>query len=682
MSTLGQSILTFRSNAQIVKDEAAEAERQEALKAQSRPEVIGLSAYVDKCWSEAYLAKENGIRQRLDAAMLARQGQYSPEKLAELKATNQAETYIRVTATKCRIASGWLKDVYLGESDRPWTLAPTPIPDLPLEVESLAEMLLMSQIEEELNLGLLPDALQQAARFGELKDKLTELVKEEAEARARRAEDKIDDQLMEGGFVDQFRKFIDDFVLFPAAILKGPIIRRRPKRAYERDMNTGAMTLVATEDFTYEVERVSPYDIYPSPNAENTQDGYLFEHMRMRPVDLEAFRDVPGYNRAAIDEVLLNPGGFRNWTFDSVSTTKNAAEGRIGLGSTTAEGLVDVLEFHGWVGGKLLREWGATWVEDEAKQYNVCMWKCGHLILKAQKNTDVIGRRPYWKCSYEEIPGAFWGNGLADILTDTQQICNAAIRSLVSNMGMASGPQVMVDTAFLPPGEKLTSLTPWKVWKMHSTGLQGTQKLMDFFQPNSNANELIQVFTHFYNLADDVASLPRYMGGASTTASRTASGLSMLMDAGGKGMKQAAMNIDSALTGIIEGYYDLNQTYEPDPESAGDLKVMARGATRLMQKAQLAQRRNEMLMTTANPFDMEIMGRDGRAYLLREQARSLEMNPDKLVPTVSDLRAKDAMQQMAQQMMPQMGAPGQMPAPDEGATLEDGRPVDNLFPGG
>lgn len=643
---------------------------------QNKPEILGLAAHVRRCWSEAYLAKESGVRPRLDAAMYARQGTYSPQKLQEIKSTGQPDIYVRVTATKCRIASGWLKDIYLGDTQNPWTLEATPIPDLPLQVEGLADMLIDQQLRQQIEMGMTPNPIEQMLQFGELKDKLANLVKEEADARAQRAQLKIQDQLQEGNFDLEFPKFIDDFVLFPAAILKGPIIRKRPTRVYETDPATGRKVMAVRDEFVYDVERVSPYDAYPSPNATSIQDGYFIEHMRMEPHMLEGFQDVPGYNKAAIQEVLNNPGGFRNWTFDAISSAKAEAEGRTTALSSTAEGLLDIIEFHGWVGGKLLREWGATWVEEDSKQYNVCVWQCGHLVLKAQKNYNPLGLRPYYKASFEDIPGAFWGNGLHELTEDPQMVCNAAIRALGANMAMSSGPQVVVDTAHLAPGEVITTMTPWRVWKMKSTGMQGQNRLIDFFQPQSNANELLAVFQKFYDLADDVASIPRYMGGASTTASRTSSGLAMLMDAGGKALKQAAMNIDvGVLSGLIEQYYDLNQQYDPDPDSQGDLRIVARGAGRLMQKAQIAMRRNEFMAATANQFDMSIMQPEGRAYLLREQAESLEMNPDKLVPAVNGLLAQQQMQAMMQG-----GGMGTPPAPQEGQVLEDGTPVTNLFP--
>jgi hypothetical protein len=90
-----------------------------------------------------------------------------------------------------------------------------------------------------------------------------------------------------------------------------------------------------------------------------------------------------------------------------------------------------------------------------------------------------------------------------------------------------------------------------------------------------------------------------------------------------------------------------------------------------------------------NPVDMQIIGIEGRAQVLRESAKSLDLNVDKVVPSESVMRAKSqaAQQQAAaqQQMQPQGGQPqeGQPQGgqPQNGQELLSGAPVtDNFSP--
>jgi hypothetical protein len=90
-------------------------------------------------------------------------------------------------------------------------------------------------------------------------------------------------------------------------------------------------------------------------------------------------------------------------------------------------------------------------------------------------------------------------------------------------------------------------------------------------------------------------------------------------------------------------------------------------------------RRNEFLAATANPIDMQIVGVEGRQAILRETAKNLDMDVDKVVPPLSVLQKKLAAAQMMQ--MQQQGSPPSAPASGGGQQLQNGAPVtDNFSP--
>jgi hypothetical protein len=118
--------------------------------------------------------------------------------------------------------------------------------------------------------------------------------------------------------------------------------------------------------------------------------------------------------------------------------------------------------------------------------------------------------------------------------------------------------------------------------------------------------------------------------------------------------------------------------FDPDPYIKGDFKVVAKGAIGLLHKETLQMRRNEFLMATANPIDSQITGIEGRAYMLRESARGLQMDTSKIVPDQNTFeeqkiqaRAQIMAQEMVQQLLAQMqqqqggGQPPMLQAPQE-----------------
>jgi RNase P/RNase MRP subunit p29 len=100
--------------------------------------------------------------------------------------------------------------------------------------------------------------------------------------------------------------------------------------------------------------------------------------------------------------------------------------------------------------------------------------------------------------------------------------------------------------------------------------------------------------------------------------------------------------------------------------------IVAKGASNLVAREAAQVRRTEFLATTANPVDMQIMGIEGRAAVLRETAKTLQMDTDKVVPDIDTLRQKLAIKEtMAAQAG--AGAPGAGSSPAEGG-LQGGTP--------
>ena len=654
----------------------AEQERKASELAQAQPLIKSIAAHVRNCWTEARKAKEQTVEPRMFKAVRARRGEYDPDVLTKIRENGGSEIYMMLTSNKCRAAASWLRDVLLGQgSDKPWTIRPTPTPTLsPDIVEEMRQHAIqqMAQVIQITGQALPPTQLRKF--LNELREEYMHNVMEEAKFKVKQMENKMEDQLIEGGFITAFDAFIDDITTFPCAFLKGPIVRRKPTMKWNQNAQAGYQ-LEIVDDLVLEWERVDPFMIYPSPASTGINDGYLIERHKLRQTDLEEMIGVEGYDDEAIRQVIeaYGRGGLQEWLI--VDSTKAQAEGR----STTAvmqnsEHLIDAIQFWGMVSGQMLRDWGLsdTEVPDIAKQYPCEAWLIGPYVIKASLNYHPMGQKPYYKASYEGIPGTFWGNSTYDLIKDCQDMCNSATRALANNMGIASGPQVYINVDRVPQGEDITQMYPWKIHQVTSDPMGSSAAPIGFFQPNSNAQELMAVYEKFSILADEYSGIPRYMTGSSPTggAGRTASGMSMLMGNANKSMKQVVANIDnSVMTPLLERLYFYNMKYSEDNELKGDVTIVARGSNSIVAKETAQVRRNEFLQATANPIDMQIMGVDGRATLLRETAKQLDVNPDDVVPPREKLRVA---QQIAQMMQA-----GQPPQPMPGPGVPAGSPVQN-----
>ena len=657
--------------AKSVADMEAEAKsRSDEL--QNQEYIQGLAAHARTRWEESRDAKQD-LEERMLQCVRQRNGEYDPDVRAEIEEQGGSDIFVQLTSVKCRAATSWLRDTLLGTgNDKPWAIEATPQPELPEEVLQSLQAQLSTEIMNVMQqTGQMPseEELRQIALS--MKDEAMNLAKEEAAERVKRMELKMEDQLLEGSWFKAFNEFIDDIVTFPFAAIKGPVKRRRKVMKWEG----GA--LVPKEEIKNEWERVDPFNLYWAPWAWDINDGYVIERHRMTREDLQSLIGVPGYNEDAIRTVLADFGTGQSGDWLWIDSAKADVEDKDISRAVHTDDLIDALQLWDSIEGKLLIEWGIDEeeIDDASMSYPCEVWLVNNIVIRAVLNYDPLARKPYYLTSYEAKPGAVDGKGVTDLCRDSQAMVNATARALANNMGISSGPQVGVNISRLPTGEDISDMHPWKIWQFQSSEYNDGSQPLQFFQPNSNANELMAVFEKFSERADEDTMIPKYMtGGHTPGASRTSSGLSMLISNAGKGIKQVISNIDqNVIIPAIERLYHDNLRYSEDPDLVGDVNINARGASSLVVKEAEAIRRNEFLQLVLNsPVAQQIVGMDGAAELLREAATNLNTNPDRIVPDRQRMTQMQQQQQVIQQLQQQLA----MMSGEMQQAGPDGQPVE------
>ncbi len=638
-------ILEIRSADQLIADEKAKAEEDN-----DQAVVQGLAGYVRACWQEARDSKENTVEPRMLSSLRQRKGEYDPDMLAQLQKQGSTPIFMLITSNKCRAGASWLREALDG---LPWSAKPTPVSDVDDQTKGAIIEAASQQVYMALMNGYRPSNAEVKEFMLAVRDQAFAKIQEAAKQRAERMTAKMKDQLIEGGFPEAMDQFIDDLVTFPAAILKGPVVRMRPQLKWV-GMKTSQPTVEVVDAFRLEWERVDPFNIYPAPDATGVDDGYLIERHKLSRADLVAMRDVEGYSAPAINAVLdeYGRGGLQDWL--TVDSQRMVVEDKGFRTMSNPSELIDALQFWGSVQGQKLLDWGMgedITVEDPLAEYHLEVWLVGRWVIKAVVNPDPLHRKPYYKTSWENVPGCFWGKSIPDLCKDTQAVCNAAARALVDNMGISSGPQVCVDVARLPAGAEISEMYPWKIWQVKDNGIgSGANPPVNFFQPGSNSQELMMIFEKFSILADEYTGIPRYMTGNANVsgAASTASGMSMLLSNAGKTIKNVVTSVDRIMQPAIERLYMYNMMYLDDPELKGDVNIVAEGAESLVRQQQQQQKLNEFFnIAVANPVVTQLIGSEGVAYLLREIVKQLGIDTDQVVPSIPVLKAKQAIQNMA-----------------------------------
>jgi hypothetical protein len=582
------------------------------------------------------------------------EGRYDPSKLAEIKKFGGSEVYSRLVAVKCRGATSLLRDVYLG-ADRPWSIAPQPDPPIPPDVRASIAQLIASEVANAQMSGqpVMPD--QARMRFVDLMRAAQQAALRNAMGQAAAASDKIHSLLETGGFYDALAEFLVDVPLFPFAVLKGPIVRMVPKLTW-----TNSQPSIQNRPQMF-WERVSPFDFYWSPGATKIADAEIIERKRWTRTDLNDLLGLPGYDQVAVRAALNDyDRGLRDW-LDAPDTEAALIVGRESP-TNNQSNIIDAIEYHGNVQGKKLLDEGVDkkMIPDPDRDYAVQTWVVGTHTLKTQLNPSPRQRHPYFVTSFEKVPGTVVGHGLPDILEDWQEAANATLRSLINNMAIASGPQVVVNTDRLSPNESADQLYPWKRWYIQDDPMSGsTREPVTFFQPASNSQELIGVYQFITGTADDISAIPRYATGESLRggAGRTASGLSMLMGNSSKVLQTVAANIDiDAMRPCLESLYDMIMLTDQTGILTGEEQIQVNGVNVALQKETEHQKQLQFLQITANPIDAPIVGKLGRARVLRAVSTNMGLPAD-IVPDDNTIEQEMKAEQQAAAMG--MGQPGQ-----------------------
>lgn len=615
-----------------------------------------------------------GWSERLLAALRAFNGVYDPNKLAEIRKFGGSEVYARIIAMKCRGASSLLRDVYLAP-DRPWGIAPPDDPEIPPEIaQSIAQLVQLEVQSLGVMGGQAPDVNQIRDRTLQLMSAARDAAKKKAGDQAKIAEDKIDEILIAGNFYKALSEFITDLPLFPFACIKGPEVRIVPTVTWQQ-----GKAVIAQQPKLF-WSRVSPFDLWWTPGVSDIEDAAVIERTRLTRADLNDLLDLPGYNSDAIRAVLdeYGSGGLAD-VWDSTDSQRAVMESRENP-QLNRSNLISCMLYSGNVQGRLLLQHGLTeeQIPDELRDYFVQAWMIGRYVIKVQLSPSPRKRHPYFITSFEKVPGTPVGNGLPDILSDIQEVANASLRALVNNLSISSGPQVVVNDDRLSPDEDGEELYPWKRWHIQSDPMGNNgSKPVDFFQPQSNAQELLGVYQNFNNLADELSAIPKYLSGqASGGAGRTASGLAMLMGNASKILQTVAANIDrDVLEPLLQGLFDMLMLTDTSGFLTGEEQIRVLGVNVAVQRETQRSRQLEFLSITANPIDSQIVGPKGRAAVLRSVAQTIGLDGAEIVPTEDQLNAMQKQQaEMAQMAMAQAGAQaqGNQPSPNGNVTQDMG----------
>lgn len=594
------------------------------------------------------------------------QGMYEPEVLARLNESGaRSKVFVGLTRTKVMAAYSRIVDLLFQHGDSYFGIEPTPIPQLdPLKAMQMREQAVM-QITAASG-GMAPELNEDliAARMSELEEEFLEAEQIIAKEAAEKMAVEIHDQLIEANAEQKLKEAILESTIFGSGAIKAGTIRIDRVQSYSRiqDPTTGqtGFALSQIEKAMPEVESVSIFDLYPDPYCTSLDDceGLFRRHVLTRS-QLRDLADRPGFDGDMI-RYLIKHNRQGNHTEEDHEKTRRRIAGINEYSESSNR--FEVIEYWGEIDGYELEEHGVDIPEgtDLSDYFSSCVWFSGGKVIKVMLNPIQGYRVPYHIFPYERSPHQFWGTGVPRMMRDSQTTMNAATRIWIDNLALSSGPMMEVNTDLLAAGEDPTDIHPWRVFLRE--GGDGSMAAVRFYQPVANANGLNQIVELFRRFADETTSLPSYTHGEQTRSlNKTATGISMLMGAANVALKSTIKNIDDfLLEPMVSALFHFNMEFGTNEKAKGDLKVISRGSTALIQKEVQSQRLLQFLSLVSNPMDAALVDRN---QLLRDIAQSLDIDPDEVIKSEERLQAEQALQNQALAGAVPGGDMAQQPAP-------------------
>jgi hypothetical protein len=337
----------------------------------------------------------------------------------------------------------------------------------------------------------------------------------------------------------------------------------------------------------------------------------------------------------------------------------------------------EVLEYWGMIDTDMLLDQEIDIPKDlqnfEELQANI--WVCNGRLLRVVLNPFKPAKIPYSAAPYELNPYSFFGVGLAENMDDTQTLMNGFMRMAVDNAVLSGNLLIEVDETNLVPGQDL-SVYPGKIFRRQG-GAPG-QAIFGTKFPNVS-NENMQLFDKARQLADESTGLPSFAHGQTGVSGvgRTASGISMLMNAASGSIKTVIKNVDDYLLKPLgEGLFRFNMQFNFDPAIKGDLEVRARGTESLMANEVRSQRLMGFLQVASNPSLAPFAKFD---YIIREIAKAMDLDPEKVTNDMREAAIQAELlkefrgQQPQEQQQPPAGANPLDPTGAGGGTIGTGQ---------
>lgn len=605
----------------------------EEARIRRKAQLDSLAAQIRSEFEDAWNDRQrSGVTARLHKCIRLSKGKYAQDMADAIKSFGGNEYYFNLLGRKGETARAWIRDTIGPENYEP-EMEPTPLPDLPDEEKQVHEAAMSAALMVHQAQGWVPSPEDEKQAKEQAAEERHSAIIAEATKRAKKMTDKIRAQYQEAGFTKAFTEFCNYFTKSCAAFLK------TEQRSVKKARWVGNQLKIVNE-VIFKDRAVDPLDMYPGPNVETTNEGYVCETVNYGVGELKALIGAEGWNGEEIRAALAEKPRPSNERFYLPDESERLVEENKTdyINEGLATGLVCCIDYWG-------PAWDETGYERDTEIHAILL---GHNVIYSRENPHPLGLRPYFHSAFEKIPGTVWGQALCEKAEPEQEAANGAARNLADNQALAAGPILVIDSATYE-GDTPEFIGPRMILKINSAKqFKPGGKPIESINIPMNSMELRENFKFFSSMIEEATGILSY--GQNNTrmfgGRHNASAMSMIFGAQGKTMRDLISNIEvDVLRPRLEYNYIWNLEYLPDDKFAdikGDCQIKAIGPLGIMSREITDMRIKEFLdMIAANEKAFMIIGPERFAEGLREYAERLRL-PSSMIPTMEEIRTRFA----------------------------------------
>lgn len=511
-------------------------------------------------------------------------GIYDPDVLRQLQA-GRSTAYPRVTRVKCISVLSRIMNLMYPGNEKNWELTASPSADLdPNEVAQAVQELIAERRADGVNT---PPSMEM----------VNAAVQRLADKRAAELSKLIDDQLQELGgdqtldVIALDRKVCQSGIMYGAGYLEGPYVREEQTVGWvstETGFEPQTRTIRKPQ-----FEFSSVWDTYPDLSARSLPgEGYFLRKVLGRRA-LRELADRPDFFGDEIKKYIREtPGGnYQPKEFETeLRTLGTRAE--VNDMKRDPQGKYEVLVWKGPVSAQQLEELGADVPEDRKGEHiDAEVWMVGGNVIKAVINQWValgIHVKTLHCFIFDEDDTGPIGNGLPNVMRDSQMSIAAATRMTLDNASVTCGPNLEVNTSLLRADQDVSAIEAYKIWYRDDDGPSSQFPAVRNVEVEGHLNELQKLIEMFMQFADMETFVGPATGGdmsrGPSEPMRTAAGASMIRGDAALPFKDIIRNFDTYKQSVILSLVQFNKKFNPGLAPAGDYNVIARGATSLIAK--------------------------------------------------------------------------------------------------